>query len=719
MKTILYLSLLVLLFIYSWIQITDGDIGHHLKAGEWMLANGKILARDIFSHTASGKPWLNHSWLAEIGLYYIYSLGGIKGLIFFKIIILFLSYALLVKASQHTVFLSPMGEDKGEGVNDIIIAILFIMSVCSASARFMVRPLIFTFLGVAISIYLFIKARKDINWLFFMPVLLMFWVNLHAEFMLGVIMITIFWLYATWTFFRKRISRSYFLKAGIIFALSLLALFINPYGVKLFLHPVSLTTSDLFMRRISEWLPPMHLLFRKYISIKFFYCFLGIGLFSFLLNFKKKNTLFFLFFITFGFMSLCAVRFMPYLAMIGIPIVAENLTRFVGSLKSKLLRDYVPRNDIWYRLAITVIIIWSIFLMERRTHSNEFGVGLAEKICYPLQAGDFLDKAGIKGNMFNMVDFGGYLILFHPERPVFADGRLDVYGEKIYKDFLSPTEDAFQKYNINYIFLSYRHPATRSLLYKNDRWPLIYWDDTALIYLKKSKENIGLINRYAYQYLHPLTGTSEILEDAAPEVKAGAWKEIQRALKFSPDSIRAHVTKGDIYVELNDYKNAIQAYEEAIKLGKKYNTAYMIKIYHNLGKLHHNLGEYTKAEAYYRKVLKMAGPGKKIYNQALEDWGQLAYVQGKKKRAFKLIKQVVRSKRRSKSFIFFDYPITLAKLALLYEDLGKRDKAVITWQEVYKIGGTETRQQAYEHLKSLQADEVIASEDKQSRSNLF
>ena len=76
-------------------------------------------------------------------------------------------------------------------------------------------------------------------------------------------------------------------------------------------------------------------------------------------------------------------------------------------------------------------------------------------------------------------------------------------------------------------------------------------------------------------------------------------------------------------------------------------------------------------------------------------------MQGEKRRAFKLIKKALKYKERSRHSVFSDYPVTLAKLALLYEDFGKRDKAVTAWQEVYEIGGRDTRQQAIEHLMSL------------------
>src|SRR3990170_1513314 len=44
----------------------DSDTFWHLRAGTWMLDNGRILNFDAFSHTRLNQPWINHSWLSEI-----------------------------------------------------------------------------------------------------------------------------------------------------------------------------------------------------------------------------------------------------------------------------------------------------------------------------------------------------------------------------------------------------------------------------------------------------------------------------------------------------------------------------------------------------------------------------------------------------------------------------------------------------------------------------
>src|SRR5882757_8097144 len=46
--------------------LNDGDTYWHIRAGEWMIAQGAVLRGDIFSYTVAGAPWHTQEWLAEI-----------------------------------------------------------------------------------------------------------------------------------------------------------------------------------------------------------------------------------------------------------------------------------------------------------------------------------------------------------------------------------------------------------------------------------------------------------------------------------------------------------------------------------------------------------------------------------------------------------------------------------------------------------------------------
>ncbi|MEN6533453.1 MAG: hypothetical protein ABFD89_07310, partial [Bryobacteraceae bacterium] len=44
----------------------DGDTGYHIRAGDWMLANGRVPDHDIFSFTRAGEPWFAWEWLWDV-----------------------------------------------------------------------------------------------------------------------------------------------------------------------------------------------------------------------------------------------------------------------------------------------------------------------------------------------------------------------------------------------------------------------------------------------------------------------------------------------------------------------------------------------------------------------------------------------------------------------------------------------------------------------------
>jgi len=66
---------------------------------------------------------------------------------------------------------------------------------------------------------------------------------------------------------------------------------------------------------------------------------------------------------------------------------------------------------------------------------------LVEQAHFPAGAVEFLKMHPTDGPVFNHYDWGGYLIWkLYPDAPVFIDGRADLYGEHLLKQFA----DTFQ-----------------------------------------------------------------------------------------------------------------------------------------------------------------------------------------------------------------------------------------------------------------------------------
>ena len=119
----------------------------------------------------------------------------------------------------------------------------------------------------------------------------------------------------------------------------------------------------------------------------------------------------------------------------------------------------------------------------------------------PVDAVQFLKKERIEGKVFNHDGFGSYIIYeAWPEYEVFYDGR-DMYGKERTEEYLKVADvgrgwkDVLKKYDMTWII--YNNESTLSnVLLETDEWQLIYSDQIANIFVKKTPENQPLIRRY-------------------------------------------------------------------------------------------------------------------------------------------------------------------------------------------------------------------------------
>jgi hypothetical protein len=114
----------------------------------------------------------------------------------------------------------------------------------------------------------------------------------------------------------------------------------------------------------------------------------------------------------------------------------------------------------------------------------------------------FIQKEKIPGNMYNNDEFGDYIIYAAwPEYRVFFDGRSDMYGVEIMKEYFKVMgfkpgwETVLQKYGIDWIIFNNKSALSRFLLERSD-WKLIYSDKVANIFVRRSPVNQPLIDKY-------------------------------------------------------------------------------------------------------------------------------------------------------------------------------------------------------------------------------
>ena len=111
----------------------DCDTGWHIRGGEWIVANHRIPAQDVFSFSKPGDPWFAWSWLADVGCAWLNAMGGLRAVVLCSILLISAIFTLLF----HLV----------SGKSNPIVAILVTVAAAGASSiHWLARPHLFTLL---------------------------------------------------------------------------------------------------------------------------------------------------------------------------------------------------------------------------------------------------------------------------------------------------------------------------------------------------------------------------------------------------------------------------------------------------------------------------------------------------------------------------------------------------------------------------------------------
>ena len=166
-------------------QFADPDLWGHLTFGAEMLRQKAVLTHDLYSYSASGAPYLDHEWLAQVIMAFTYGALGIAGL---KILKLAGTAATLILVAT------------AEAETGATLGIQFVILITAALAlipQMLFRPQIFTF--ICLAAFIAILARDNYRrsapvWLT-VPIMAL-WVNLHGGFIIGLAVIYVYGLVA-------------------------------------------------------------------------------------------------------------------------------------------------------------------------------------------------------------------------------------------------------------------------------------------------------------------------------------------------------------------------------------------------------------------------------------------------------------------------------------------------------------------------------------------
>ncbi|MEI6172206.1 MAG: hypothetical protein WCR01_00540 [Bacteroidota bacterium] len=467
---LLLVSLLV--FILSLRQLSDPDLGFHLKYGKWIVDHQRVPVSDLSTYTVPQHPYIDLHWMFQVVLYGVFRLTGYPGISLFICLLSLLLSLLLLFRQQIS------------GIPVPVTCTMLLITFLIIDPRIAPRPEMFTFLFLSLLIFildLYHAGRK--NLLFLLPLIMLFWCNMHALFILGIITVSVYFLS---TLIRDRKADKTLLSWAVV---SVCICFINPYGVKGFTLPVELLTrfnpNNIYNQHIQEFMPffaHKYFVLRDYLFIML----LGLTLVFTALTYKNRKFHEFILLALFGFLSIGSIRNIPLFVLVAMPIVSQEISELTGRIG--LWRDKVER--IFYMLLIIIPlffiprILTNAFYMWNNSF-NKTGMGINSSH-QPLNASAFLLEKHLDGRILNSIGFGGWLSWTLPQ-PVFIDGRLEVIQEPLYQEVTKSWDgrlpEMIGKYHprlIVYNYLKY-YPWTLQLKNMKD-WRLIYADGIAAVF---------------------------------------------------------------------------------------------------------------------------------------------------------------------------------------------------------------------------------------------
>src|SRR5918994_247238 len=164
----------------TWL-LSDADTGYHIRAGEYILTNLTVPKHDIFSFISPPLPWIAHEWFSEVIMALVHRVSGLTGIVVFFSFLIALAYFLLFRFAQSL------------SCNFAITALIVLLATVSSSIHWLARPHIFSLL-MTIVWYAIIDTYQSNgkDRLYWLPLLMLFWVNLHGGFIAGFVLLGIY-----------------------------------------------------------------------------------------------------------------------------------------------------------------------------------------------------------------------------------------------------------------------------------------------------------------------------------------------------------------------------------------------------------------------------------------------------------------------------------------------------------------------------------------------
>jgi len=492
------LNALLLLIIANFAlqPLTEPDFGWHLRTGlDLLMTGGQLPTLDPYSHTMPDWPWVEHAWLTDLVLGWLYSTGGPVGGLLVIAFFGFVTAAAWIIAAWTGQAIWP------------IRLVVCVLSLWVALPFLGARTQVVTLLGVAVVLAFLDWLRQGARWLIWMlPPIFLLWANLHGGFTAGLfllmVMVGLNWcvavVFRVWPDLHRRLDESE-LPSTDLWRLTLatglagLLTLVNPYGWRLHQEILDSLANQFMVATLQEWQPPS----LETLAGRLFGIYLGGLTVAVVLWYRRLEPVRIGILLAFLFAACRHLRNIPLFLIVSLPLVVELLQigcdRMVSSLQLRQRGFTQGAMGVTAALACLLAFLGPDHLRDVWRFGATPDVAFRQT-SYPVEAVQWIrthrDRLGSRP--VHDYQYGGFLLWQLPGVRTFIDGRMPAWqiGDRwIFKDYVDlvsapvPRTDLLDKYAVDWALLK-KGTALAILLAATPGWSHEYEDMKVVIYVK-------------------------------------------------------------------------------------------------------------------------------------------------------------------------------------------------------------------------------------------
>lgn len=519
----------------------DAGIGWHIRTGQLIRATYAVPRVDSFSVSTEGKPWFAWEWLYDLVMGQLEATLGLNGVVWLT--------GVAIAAVSAWLFHLLLQR----GTNLVMALGLTLLAMSASTIHFLARPHVVSWV-MTLGWFWILSSfeRNGGQWhsprdpslrlnngsaqddagnqssrdsghtatrrLWILPGLMVVWVNVHGGFLVGFVLLGIFWVSAVWEWWAARGDRMEDVMQRIsagqrardltwVGLASVAGSLVNPYGWKLHEHVFGYLTNSFLMDHVEEFQSPnFHGIAQK--------CFAGLVLIAFVVMAGKIPTLSrkerairvgqaprevghpkvsemltVLFAVWCG---LYAARNIPVSSVLIAMVVGSRMLEFATGFSERMSAVQAGlRGHVWPVIAI--LGTFAIAANGGRVGSRQVMDAHFDPTRMPVVAVDYIVEHGLAGPVLSPDYWGGYLIYrLYGRAQVVVDDRHDLYGEEFFKSYLKMVhvEEGWREFLNEHreeCLVLPRNGALANVLAETAEWKAVYEDDAAVVWVRERK----------------------------------------------------------------------------------------------------------------------------------------------------------------------------------------------------------------------------------------